>query len=181
MFEFCRNLAETSALVRESFYLANFGCRPLKTERETRTQPFARNKDNDESSREVLRELPIATCSRSSSTLSRRLNRDEGRALASEKSPTPCLNRAERTFVHVYVVVVVSVVSSLSPLRLSAARRFINVVTSCRRYCRGVSVTAEADTAFLIKRLRPRAAAKVACIVSGSKGAVGECWYRSRC
>lgn len=42
-----------------------------------------------------------------------------------------------------------------SPLRLSRTRRFINVVTSCRRYCRGVSVTAEADAAFLIKRLHP--------------------------
>ncbi|KAL2725563.1 hypothetical protein V1478_008236 [Vespula squamosa] len=34
----------------------------------------------------------------------------------------------------------------------TGTERFINVVTSCRRYCRGVSVTAEADAAFLIKR-----------------------------
>lgn len=41
-----------------------------------------------------------------------------------------------------------------SSSRLSRTRRFINVVTSCRRYCRGVSVTTEADVAFLIKRSR---------------------------
>nr|KAF7434441.1 hypothetical protein H0235_002632 [Vespula pensylvanica] len=35
---------------------------------------------------------------------------------------------------------------------VTGTERFINVVTSCRRYCRGVSVTAEADAAFLIKR-----------------------------
>lgn len=73
-----------------------------------------------------------------------------------------CVSIKRRTnfFLHVVVVVTAVVsrcvltVKASTPLWFSRTRRFINVVTSCRRYCRGVSVTAEADAAFLIKRLR---------------------------
>lgn len=64
--------------------------------------------------------------------------------------------------------VVVAVASSSH--RLSRTRRFINVVTSCRRYCRGVSVTTEADVAFLIKRSRRQGSLHCVRIVGGDVG-----------
>lgn len=57
-----------------------------------------------------------------------------------------------------------------SSSRLSRTRRFINVVTSCRRYCRGVSVTTEADVAFLIKRSRRQGSLHCVRIVGGDVG-----------
>lgn len=66
--------------------------------------------------------------------------------------------------------VVVAVVVASSSHRLSRTRRFINVVTSCRRYCRGVSVTTEADVAFLIKRSRRQGSLHCVRIVGGDVG-----------